>query len=55
MRNGELYALTWDKVNLEKRKIVVDCSWNNKDGFKDTKSGEDCIIDIAPNLVYIHK
>ena len=55
MRNGELYALTWDKVNLEKRKIVVDCSWNNKDGFKDTKSGDDRIIDIAPNLVYILK
>lgn len=51
MRNGELYALTWDKVNLEDGKIIVDCSWNNRDGFKDTKSGDDRIVMIAPNLL----
>ena len=55
MRNGELHALTWDKVNLEARKILVDCSWNNKDGLKSTKSGDDRIVEIAPNLVYILK
>lgn len=55
MRNGELYALTWDKVNLEERKILVDCSWNNKDGFKDTKSGDDRIVEIAPDLLTIFK
>ena len=55
MRNGELYALTWDKVNLENNKILVDCSWNNKDGYKDTKSGDDRIIDIAPNLTFLLK
>lgn len=53
MRNGELYALTWDKVDLENRKIKVDCSWNNKDGFKSTKSGDDRIVAIAPALVAI--
>jgi integrase len=46
MRNGELYALTWDKVNLETCQIKVDCSWNSKDGFKSTKSGDDRIIHI---------
>jgi integrase len=51
MRNGELYALTWDKVNLDIRQIKVDCSWNNKDGFKSTKSGDDRIVEIAPPLV----
>jgi integrase len=52
MRNGELHALTWDKVNLENRKILVSCSWNKKDGFKDlTKSGEDRIVGIAPALL----
>lgn len=55
MRNGELYALTWDKVNLENRKILVDSSWNNKDGFKDTKSGDDRIVEIAPELLYVLK
>ena len=55
MRNGELYALTWDKVNLEEGKILVDSSWNNKDGFKDTKSGDDRIVMIAPNLLYLLK
>ena len=47
MRNGELYALTWDKVNLENRQILIDCAWNNVDGFKETKSGDDRLIEIA--------
>jgi integrase len=51
MRSGELYALTWDKVNLETRQIIVDSSWNSKDGFKSTKSGDDRIIEIAPPLL----
>lgn len=55
MRNGELFALTWDKVDLEAGRILVDCSWNNKDGFKDTKSGDDRIIQIAPELSLILK
>lgn len=55
MRSGELYALTWDKVNLDDRLIKVDSSWNNKDGFKSTKSGDDRIIVIAPNLVSMLK
>jgi integrase len=55
MRNGELYALTWDKVNLENRQLLIDTSWNSKDGFKETKSGDDRLIDIAPNLLSILK
>lgn len=53
MRNGELFALRWDKVNLALRQILVDESWNNKDGFKCTKSGDDRIVEIAPSLVVI--
>src|SRR5262249_10473088 len=53
MRNGELYALTWDKVNLDDRLIKVDTSWNNKDGFKSTKSGDDRIVEIAPSLLQV--
>lgn len=55
MRNGELYALTWDKVDLENRLIKVDTAWNNKDGFKSTKSGDDRMVEIAPNLLPILK
>lgn len=55
MRNGELYALTWDKVNIDGRQILVDTSWSSKDGFKSTKSGDDRIVEIAPNLVPVLK
>lgn len=55
MRNGELYALTWDKVNLESRTILVDTSWNKLDGFKSTKTGDDRVIEIAPPLVTVLK
>ncbi len=55
LRNGELYALTWDKVNLELRNAKIDSSWNSKDGFKDTKSGNDRMIELAPELVLVLK
>lgn len=56
MRNSELYAVTWDKVDLENRKILISSSWTRKAGFKDyTKSGEDRILEIAPNMVSILK
>jgi integrase len=55
MRSGELYALTWDKVNFESRQIRVDCSWNSKDGFKSTKSGDERIVEIAPSLLQVLK
>jgi integrase len=55
MRNGELYALTWDNVDLKKRTAVVNCSWNKTAGFKDTKSGDDRQIEIAKSLIPILK
>lgn len=55
MRNGELYALTWDRVNLVERQILVNCSWSKKDGFKETKSGDDRIVEIAPPLLVLLK
>lgn len=55
MRSGELYALTWDKVNFEIKQILIDSAWNNVDGFKETKSGHDRKVEIAPNLVMILK
>jgi len=55
MRNGELYALKWDRVNLEQRQILINSSWNSEDGFKSTKSGDDRIAEIAPDLIYVLK
>lgn len=55
LRSGELYALTWEKVNLEERLIKVDCAWNSKDGFKSTKSGDDRTVEIAPPLLTLLK
>ncbi len=55
MRNGELYALTWDKVNFENRTILVNTSWSKLVGYKSTKSGDDRILEIAPNLLHILK
>ena len=51
MRNGEMYALTWDKINLEQRQILVNCSWSSKDGYKSTKSGDDRIVEIPKPLL----
>lgn len=53
MRSGELYALSWDKVDFDRRTILVNCAWNSKDGFKTTKSGDDRLIEIAPALLPI--
>ena len=56
VRNGEAYALTRDKVNLEGRTILISSSWDHKHGFKDfTKSKQDRTIEIAPPLVGIIK
>jgi integrase len=55
MRNGELHALTWDKIDFDKRQILVNCSWSKKDGLKGTKSEDDRIAEIAPELVIILK
>jgi integrase len=56
LRNGELYALTWDCIKLKERKLIVKKSWNNKEGFKNlTKSRCDRIVEIAPPLVKIFR
>ncbi|MBF0301385.1 MAG: site-specific integrase [Oligoflexia bacterium] len=54
-RTGELYALKWSKVDLNNKIIKIDESWNSKDGFKETKSGDDRMVEIAEPLLYILK
>lgn len=51
LRNGELYALKWDKVDLNNRQMIISLAWNQKNGFKETKSGDDRIVEIAESLI----
>lgn len=53
LRNGELYALKWENVDLKQRLIYINGSWNKINGFKETKSGDDRVIEIAPSLLPI--
>ena len=55
MRNGELFALRWDRIDLNKRIIVVSESWTKENGFKDTKSGDDRSVEIAKSLMPLMK
>lgn len=51
MRNGELFALKWKQVDFENSRILVNSSWNNKDGFKETKSGHDRWVSMPPHIL----
>ena len=51
MRNGELYALRWERVDLSKRVMVISSSWTKENGYKETKSGDDRIVEIALSLM----
>jgi integrase len=53
LRNGELYALKWERVDLEKRLMVISLSWNQQNGFKETKSGDDRNVEIAESLLLL--
>lgn len=51
MRNGELYALKWEDVDLGQRLIIVRRSWTKENGYKDTKSGDDRVVEIAKSML----
>ena len=53
LRNGELIALKWDKVDFKNRLIYITHSWNKINGLKTTKSGDDRVVEIAPSLMPI--
>jgi integrase len=53
LRNGELYALKWESVDFKKRLIYITHSWNKINGLKETKSGDDRVVEIAPSLLPI--
>jgi len=51
LRNGELYALKWKNVDLKKRLMIISEAWTKENGFKETKSGDDRIVEIAQSLM----
>lgn len=51
MRNGELFALKWSNVDLKKRVMLINCSWTKDNGYKETKSGDDRIVEVAQSLM----
>lgn len=55
LRTGELFALKKDRVNIDDRTVLINHSWNSKDGFKCTKSGNDRIVEIPKPLLPIIK
>jgi len=51
MRNGELYALKWSDVDLEKKQITVQTSYNKRTReFKSTKAGYWRTVPISSEL-----
>jgi integrase len=55
LRNGELYALHWENVDFDKRLIYITHSWNKINGLKETKSGDDRVVEIANTLMPLIK
>jgi integrase len=51
LRNGELFALKWSNVDLKKRVMLIDSSWTKENGYKETKSGDDRIVELAQSLM----
>ena len=52
MRRGELYALSWDKIDMEQGKILIDMSieYSSGDNYGKpdlTKTGEERTIEIT--------
>ncbi len=50
VRSGEAYALTWDNIDLENRRIYVVQSWTKKDGFHETKNKRNRVVPISNEL-----
>ena len=50
MRNGELFALTWNDIDFENEVISVTKAWTKKDGLGPTKSSRNRYIPISKEL-----
>ena len=50
MRNGELYALRWTDIDLQRGLISITKQWTSKDGIHQTKSNCNRVVPISPEL-----
>ena len=51
IRSGELYAMKWDSIDLERRLIKVHKSWSRRSGLKNTTKGHaDRLVVISSDL-----
>lgn len=50
MRSGELFALTWNDVDLEGRTLRVSRQWTNKNGYGPTKTQRSRVVPISDDL-----
>jgi integrase len=51
LRSGEAYALTWDNVDLENKRIYVVQNWTSKDDYHETKSKRNRVVPINTELL----
>lgn len=51
MRSGELFALKWNDIDLENKRIYVTKAWSNKSGFGPTKSQRNRVIPVSDELM----
>lgn len=51
MRSGEMYALTWNEVDMDSRIIHVNRQWTSKNGFGPTKTQKSRIVPISEDLL----
>lgn len=50
LRSGGAYALTWDNVDFENRRIYVVSNWTVKDGFHETKNRRNRVVPMNSQL-----
>tara|TARA_Y100001936_G_C16043325_1_gene653037 strand:- start:265 stop:1425 length:1161 start_codon:yes stop_codon:yes gene_type:complete len=50
LRNGEIYALRWNDIDLVRGLITIQNQWTNKDGYHATKSNRSRIVPISSDL-----
>jgi integrase len=52
MRSGEMFALTWNDIDLESRLISVNKQWTSKNGICSTKTRRSRMVPISDELFH---
>lgn len=51
LRSGEAYALTWDNVDFENKRIYIVSNWTAKDDYHETKNRRNRVVPINSELL----